>query len=126
MCLAYAKVKEFRVIFLFLVERGSVSGVAARNFGVCRFSPTLRFPLLLSCINDQAIKPVWEHQCLLFWISVYRVWDCLPHLDALNGFSGWFEIVWIITHFFCRHNCFFSCRLKPFLFLILSMSLNGP
>lgn len=43
-----------------------------------------------------------------------------------DGFSGWFELVWVVTHFFCRHNCFPSCRLKPFLCLILSMSLNGP
>lgn len=64
--------------FLFLVARGSVSGVTTRNFAGCSFSPTLRLPFLLSWISDQTIKPVLEH---LFWLPVYRVWDCLSHLD---------------------------------------------
>lgn len=112
--------------FLFLLARGSVSGVATRNFDVCSFSATLnpsstvlhQWPSTQASLG--APVPSFLATCSQ-GLGLFVPLGCLT-----DGFSGWFELVWVVTHFFCRHNCFPSCRLKPFLCLILSMSLNGP
>lgn len=121
------KGRRVQVDFLcFDREFGSVSGVATRNSGVCNFFPTLSFPLLLSCISDQQSRQSWNTSTFFFGYLFTGFGIFCPTWILTDGFSGWFELVWIVAHFFHRHNCCFSCRLKPFLCLILSMSLNGP